>query len=201
MKPLLYVVGDSISMHYGPYFERFIAPRFRYARKSGIEGDLNRPDGSDVANGGDSSMVLNYLRALRQTDFRADVFLLNCGLHDIKYKDGAHQVSLDDYCANLREIVLIWRALSPKPVWVRTTPVDDAQHFEHCGIFARYSADVMRYNTCADAVMRENKIAIIDLHSFSLTLENPWCDHVHYTEAARAQQAAFLAGALWNLDL
>lgn len=196
MKPLLYVVGDSISMHYGPYLEHFIAPYFRYARKNGKEGDLDNPDLSMVANGGDSSMVLAFLQFLKQQDFAADVFLLNCGLHDIKFKNGAHQIPLEAYEANLRAIIPLWRALAGRPIWVRTTPVNDEQHNAHSNVFSRSDADVARYNATADAIMRENGIPTIDLNSFSQTLENPWIDHVHYAETARAAQAAFIAGAV-----
>lgn len=199
MKPLLYVVGDSISMHYGPYLERYLAPRFRYGRKSGIDGNLDLPEGVNVANGGDSSRVLQYLRYLRQTDFHADIFLINCGLHDIKFQDGANQIPLKQYESNLREILPLWRELATHPRWVRTTPVDDALHAAHCQLFARRDADVMRYNACADAIMREHGVEIIDLNGFTAGLDSPYCDHVHFSEDARALQAAFIAGAVWNL--
>jgi len=31
--PQVFVVGDSISMHYGPYLEQFLSGKMRYARK------------------------------------------------------------------------------------------------------------------------------------------------------------------------
>ncbi|HET8985854.1 MAG TPA: hypothetical protein VFN03_08860, partial [Trueperaceae bacterium] len=31
--PRLFVVGDSISLHYGPYLERLVAGRYAYGRK------------------------------------------------------------------------------------------------------------------------------------------------------------------------
>jgi hypothetical protein len=40
-------------------------------------------------------------------------------------------------------------------------------------------------------------IPIIDLHTFTRNLGlDLYCDHVHFHEAVRAQQAAFLAGWL-----
>ena len=63
-RPLVFVIGDSISLGYGPYLERYLAPFFRYARKNGAENvmrTLGIAPGS--ANGGDSSQVLKYVAA------------------------------------------------------------------------------------------------------------------------------------------
>ena len=84
-KQSLYVIGDSISMGYGPFLEKMIAESFTYRRKSGEEEALKNLDVPCGANGGDSSMVLEFLQALQTSQaFHTDVLLLNCGLHDIK---------------------------------------------------------------------------------------------------------------------
>ncbi len=62
----LFVIGDSISMHYGPYLESFLKNRFVYDRKrakAGEKTDLDYPSGE---NGGDSRMVLGYIAANRE---------------------------------------------------------------------------------------------------------------------------------------
>jgi len=35
----LHVVGDSISMHYGPFLERYLSGLLAYSRKEGMPGD------------------------------------------------------------------------------------------------------------------------------------------------------------------
>ena len=89
----LYVLGDSISMHYGPYLKRFLEPAVGYSRKGeGLAaGDLNLV--SD-ANGGDSRSCLEFLETnLPLLAERFDWLLWNCGLHDIKTTAAGRQVS------------------------------------------------------------------------------------------------------------
>ena len=77
----VFVVGDSISIQYGPFLERFLRGVFSYARKEGEREALLNLDRPQGANGGDSSMVLEYLRALVATGtFRPDLLLVNCSL-------------------------------------------------------------------------------------------------------------------------
>src|SRR3569623_656120 len=103
-----FVIGDSISIQYGPYLEQYLAGYLHYARKSGESEALANLDIPQGANGGDSSMVLKYLRGLHQTkSLQADVLLINCGLHDIKTDPatGKKQVTLEDHRRNLQEIL------------------------------------------------------------------------------------------------
>lgn len=190
----LYVLGDSISMDYGPHLERYLAGTMTYSRKSGdAEARLNldRPQG---ANGGDSSMVLEFLR--KSPPLPADILLLNCGLHDIKTSPGTnqHQVPLDQYRSNLKQILMV---KTPTVVWVRTTPVDDATHNRPGMSFHRSRVDCDAYNAAADEIMRAANIPSIDLHTFTRNLgNNLYRDHVHFPEAICQLQAAYIAGWL-----
>src|SRR5690606_19411799 len=79
----LFIVGDSISIQYGPYVKALTTDYLRYDRKRGEAEalvDLDKPVG---ANGGDSSMVLQYLLE-QDKGVQYDVLLVNCGLHDMK---------------------------------------------------------------------------------------------------------------------
>jgi len=62
----LHVVGESISIHYGPYLEQYLQDALVYSRKEGMHGDPAEAYGSD------SSLVRRYLSACqaqqRQTD-------------------------------------------------------------------------------------------------------------------------------------
>ena len=194
--PTLHVVGDSISQHYGPYLQQYLGGLLAYSRKEGMPGDPNEPSGD---NGGDSALVLRYLRACREHGMHWDYLLLNCGLHDIKTDPatGAKQAPPAAYAHNLGAIVPLALALASQVIWVRTTPVDDAIHNARQQQFHRFAADVDRYNAIADAIMHEHGIPAIDLFTFTRTLSDDlYMDHVHYRDGVRQLQGAFIAGYL-----
>ena len=145
----VYVLGDSISMHYGPYLQNNLRGVMEYSRKGG--------DGED-GNGGDSSLVLSFLREqLQKGGIDADILLVNCGLHDIKTDPvtGAKQVTIDIYEQNLRAITQTVSGMQPDLVWIRTTPCDEAVHNKPGAGFHRFAADGAAYNEVADRVMLE----------------------------------------------
>ncbi|MBZ0299448.1 MAG: SGNH/GDSL hydrolase family protein [Anaerolineae bacterium] len=197
----LFVLGDSISIQYGPYLEQFLAGRFQYARKTGMEPALQNLDPPHDANGRDSTHVLIYLRAMQaHGGIPADALLLNCGLHDLKTDPatGEKQVPPDLYESNLLTIMQLVGDMGLKLVWVRTTPVDDAVHNTRPGMeFYRYADDCEIYNAIADDLMRAFKQPSIDLYGFTRRLGSDlYCDHVHFHEAIREKQAAYIAGWL-----
>ena len=194
----LFVLGDSISIQYGPYLEQYLAGRCHYDRKRGTEPALEGLDHDD--NGRDSAHVLEYLRAMQKHGgIPADMLLLNCGLHDIKTspETGEKQVTPDQYEANLSAIILLAREMGLRVIWVRTTPVDDAVHNRLSTGFHRYAADCEVYNAIADGLMRGFAAPSIDLHGFTRNLgPDLYCDHVHFHEHIREKQAAYIAGWL-----
>jgi lysophospholipase L1-like esterase len=198
----VYVIGDSISIQYGPHLARFLGGIADYSRKEGEEEALLNLDQPQGANGGDSSMVLDFLRAKARSGWLdVDLFLLNCGLHDIKTDPatGARQVPVEQYTANLREVVRLVASMGPRPrlVWIRTTPCDEAVHNCRNVGFHRFAADCAAYNRAADEVMAAAGVPAIDLHAFTLSLgPELYCDHVHFLEPVREKQAAFIAGWL-----
>ena len=60
-KRKLFVIGDSISIHYGPYLKAITKGKFEYDRKTGLDQALTNLDKPTGANAGDSLMVLEYL--------------------------------------------------------------------------------------------------------------------------------------------
>lgn len=194
----LFVLGDSISIHYGPYLKRMVQGIFHYARKSTV-GELAPDHCCPVdANGGDSSMVLTYLRERLGAD-APDLLLLNCGLHDLRTDptSGVKQVGPDDYRRNLAEIADLVRDRDVHTAWVRTTPVDDDTHNTRSVGFHRFNRDVVSYNGIADSVFGEAGFPIVDLYAFTHCLgADLFCDHVHFVERVRELQAAVIAGYL-----
>jgi len=193
--PRLHVVGDSISIQYGVFLEPMLAGVMAYSRKGGKASD------GDETNAGDSSMVVDYLKSIGETvRLPFEYLMVNCGLHDIKRHLPAEeiQIPLGLYVENLREIVVLSRRISKTLVWVRTTPVVDQIH-NHLGMqFHRYAADANAYNKAADKIMKSEGVPTIDLFTFTENLgASIYCDHVHFVDSVRAQQAAFIAGHLY----
>lgn len=178
------VMGDSISSHYHPYLERHLQPPVDYS----------------WSGGGDSAKVLASLQQRRAAGAtKADVLLLNCGLHDIKTDPatGAKQVALAAYEQNLRSIVALVAAAGVTLVWIRTTPCDEAVHNREGMEFHRFAADGQAYNRAADEIMAAAGVDCLDLHGFTRQLgDDVYCDHVHFHDGIRQQQAAFIAGWL-----
>lgn len=198
--PGLFVIGDSISMQYGPFLEQYVQGKWIYDRKrdeGSSSANLDHPAG---ANGGDSGMVLAYLQQkLQDPSFRPDLMLINCGLHDIKtdVKTGEKQVSLDDYRSHLEQMYTLLQEKGIQMVWIRTTPVDDETHNSNQQSFYRYAADLEIYNAVADVVFESRGVPVIDLHGFTENLgADLFIDHVHFGEETRARQAAYIAGFL-----
>ena len=194
----VFILGDSVSMHYGPYLEAYLEGTFTYDRKGKNQEckDLNI---ASQVNGGDSSNVFEYLQLLHDLEY--DVLLLNCGLHDIKTCEGVRQVSEENYRKNLTEAIDLVLGRGKKIVWVNSTPVNDEQHNRICKAFSRYNEYLLKYNDIAKEVMKAKAVPIIDLYSFTNKLGMPLHeDHVHFYEPVRKLHAAYIAGALMALE-
>jgi len=194
--PKLFVIGDSISMHYGPLLEKSLTGFFIYDRKRGNESSLDNPNG---ANGGDSKMVVSYLKELKKNpNFKTDYLLINCGLHDIKRnsKKSNPQISLSQYSKNLIEIISISKELGAKLIWINSTPVVDSIHNSKVG-FIRFNEDVIKYNNESTKIMKEAGIPVIDINTFTMKfIPEGYIDHIHYNNEIRQKQADFIAGSL-----
>jgi lysophospholipase L1-like esterase len=198
----LYVIGDSISIHYGPYLETYLKGVMDYGRKTEEEEVRLEVPNRKGGNGGNSGHVLSFLEGwARAGGIDADILLLNCGLHDIATdkETRAPQVGLSDYRQNLLAILRLVAGMRCRPVWVRTTPVDDAMHRKCKPGMNRLDADGIRYNEAADEVMKAAGVPSIDLRTFTLRLGTPdelFEDGVHFHDHVRQKQAAFIAGWL-----
>lgn len=197
----MFLLGDSISGHYGPFLKDYLEDEYEIFSKpnEGIKAEEKNVGG----NGGDSSMVLEYIKKLEaQERLEFDLFLLNCGLHDIKRKvpEEFHQVPIDLYEKNLREAFGILQNHGVPVIFVNTTPVDE---IKHCTLIPagikRYNRDVLAYNEVAEKVAKALGIPVIDLHGFSGRLqEDKYCDYAHFNVESRKLQAAYLAGFIRN---
>ncbi|WP_297636258.1 SGNH/GDSL hydrolase family protein [uncultured Clostridium sp.] len=194
----IFVIGDSVSIHYGTYLKELSKGKFKYDRKKGDEAliDLDKPLG---ANAGDSTMVLEYLKSEKENGTRHDILLINCGLHDIRRDRMSQkiQTDIDDYEENLRQIIDIAKVIGNEVIWVMSTPVVDEIHNKRIDGFLRYNLDLEEYNTVAKKVMEEKNIKIIDLNRYTKALGTEiYCDHVHFKSEIRMLQANFIINSL-----
>ncbi len=203
MKPTIFLLGDSISLHYNPYLIPATEDRYIWQTKKGRAEAMKNLDIPVDANGGTSAQVLSFLRDEEQRDALSyDVLLFNCGLHDIAVDPGktTSRVSPGDYHKNLNDILDLVTAHGIRPIWVTTTPVDDETHNTRSKMH-RYNENVLLYNAIAKEVMKSRKISAIDLYSFTATLgeSEKYADHVHFVEDVRKQQAEFIQKELETL--
>jgi len=195
----IHVIGDSISIRYGPYLERYISPFLDYSRKGEKIGKIVNPEGD---NGGDSSQMLMYIDRCIHQDAHWDMVIINCGLHDVRAFDRSrYQVSVADYERNLNAIFDAASNITDRIVWVRTTPVIDERHNSLQDEFKRYNADIESYNAIADRIVADRQIWSIDLYTFTRSLGGAeiYADHVHFTPEISNLQGAFIAGHVLGL--
>jgi len=146
------LIGDSIRMGYEPLVREKLAGR----------AEVWGPE----ENGGDSTNVLAHLDEWA-LDRAADVIHFNCGLHDLKVlPDGAHQVALEEYARNLKEIVeRLTSETDARLIWATSTPVVDDRHQARKGCdFQRFAKDVETYNRQALQIVNAAGIRVNDLH-------------------------------------
>lgn len=197
----IYVIGDSISVHYGPHLQAELAGWADYARKGGPDARGTDWENPADANGGDSRLVRSFLNE-NLAAIEADWLVLNCGLHDLRVDrvTGRYQVDPDDYAANLRHIIARIRDHGIQPIWITTTPLIDDVHNRHDLPYRRSRRDVIRYNKIAAGIMQSAEVPIIDLFTFQTSREpDIYLDHVHLVPEFRALQAKFLAEHLRRL--
>jgi hypothetical protein len=98
---------------------------------------------------------------------RWDVIHFNFGLHDLYKEKGrlpfskrSVRVKLDDYAANTRAICRRLKQTGARLIFATTTPVPP-------GAIHRGAGEENAYNGLAQQIMREEGIAIDDLHAFA----------------------------------
>jgi acyl-CoA thioesterase-1 len=164
--PRILLIGDSISIGYTP------PVRDMLKGKANVHRILT--NGGPTTNG-----VANLDKWLG--DGKWDVIHFNFGLHDLKIMEtGKHQVSIEDYEANLKKIVARLKETKAKLIWAATTPVAPGTSNP-----PRNVDDVVKYNAVAEKVMKEAGIQIDDLYACALPKlqEIQLPKNVHFTAA------------------
>ncbi len=197
-KKRLMLVGDSIAFEYGPHLMKMISEEYVMYEKEGREIAAENLDVAVGGNAGDSKNVVKFVKQMdSEGRFNFDLFLFNCGLHDLKRNkpDRALQVSITDYESNLREVVAICKKNNVPVVFVNITPILDTRYGEDAE-FIRKNEDVIAYNAVAEKVMKENDVPVIDLNGYTLSLgqlSTTMRDHAHYYIDVQHKQAQYIA--------
>ena len=202
MKKVL-LIGDSISLDYGPRLRELVREDIHVSSKQGRDEAYQNLDLPIGGNGGDSARVLRYACELAQTGGLDGVshFFFNCGLHDIKRErpNEELQISPDEYRSNLKKILDLMKKHGIIPVFITTTQADGSR-YKPTAPFTRRAEDVLAYNRIAEDLMRENGVQIIDLYAFTKNLgrvgDSLYRDHTHFTPEVIELQAAYLADAM-----
>lgn len=141
--PRLLVIGDSISMNYGP------------SAKEALNGVVNyhRNEGNCYSSNYGTQYADYWLGNYTQKGFQWDVIHFNHGLHDLKQNgpDGPYATSLETYKANLRTEINILKKTAAKLIFCTTTPVPNSNG----GRYGRQKGAEVAFNKAAMEVMKE----------------------------------------------
>lgn len=185
--PRVVLLGDSIRMGYAPHVEKLLMGKATIV--------------SPKANGGDSASNLRSLEAWAIKEQPAMVHF-NCGIHDVKKskKTGEHQVSPQQYEANLRRIVeRLRKETKAVVIFATTTPIldDRAAATRGKAEYELLDASATEYNAIARKVMKELKVPVNDLRTVLPDAESRTklitADGVHFTPAGQQKLAAAVA--------
>ncbi len=130
-----------------------------------------------------------------------DVIHFNWGLHDLKFIDeagklvppaeGKVQVPLDQYAANLAQLVERLRQTHAQLIWCTTTPVPE-------GAAGRIAGDEVKYNEAAARIMAERQVQVDDLCTFArerlADIQRP--ANVHFSPEGSEQLATQVAASI-----
>ena len=184
--PRVLLIGDSISIGYTTAVQDALAGK----------ANVHRP----AANCGPTITGLAKLDDWLG-EGHWDVIHFNWGLHDLRLDaPDKHQVDLDQYEKNLRELVSRLKKTGATLIWCSTTPVPETSKPP------RKESDVIAYNAVARKIMDENGIRIDDLHAFALPRlsEIQLPDNVHFkpegSKVLAQQVARSIAEALAQRD-
>jgi len=154
--PQVLIIGDSISLGYMKPLVKMLEGKAVVRHNPG--------------NAGHTGMGLaNIKRYIAKGDW--DVIHFNWGLWDLCYRNpksknqgrrdkvnGKVTHTLEQYEANLRELVKELKTTDAKLIWGSITPVPD-------GEAGRIKGDDLKYNAVAAKIMAENQIPVNDLHA------------------------------------
>ena len=152
------IIGDSISIGYTPFTKELLKEKATVVHNAGNAGP--------TTNG-----LANIEKWLGETKW--DVIHFNWGLHDLCYRNpdskesgnrdkvnGTISTTLEQYEANLEELVCRLEETGAALIWANTTVVPEDE-------VGRFVCDEIKYNKVAEKIMKKHNIQINDLYTVS----------------------------------
>ena len=188
--PKVLIIGDSISIGYTPHVAKILKSKAVVTHHRG--------------NAGHTGMGLKNLDKWIG-DTRWDIIHFNWGLWDLCYRHPKSKVqgnrdkvngkithTLEQYEANLDQLVVRLKKTNAKLIWAHTTVVPE-------GEAGRIVGDDRKYNAVATKIMKKHRVPINDLHTLSKSFpashfKKP--GDVHYTVDGYKKLAKQVAGTL-----
>ena len=186
-KPKVLIIGDSISIGYTPYVEKYFSDK----------AIIKHNPGNAQHTGTGLTKIKEWIG-----DEKWDIIQFNWGLWDLCYRHPDSEVqgnrdkvngnithNLNEYRSNLDSIVSVLEKISnAKLIFVTTTyvPKEEAGRFEN---------DAVKYNDAAKKIMKKHGIIINDIYAKSIPVHNHYgkgADNVHYTDEGYQKLSQFI---------
>ena len=181
-KPRILIIGDSISIGYTPYVQKYFSEK----------AIVKHNPGNAEHTGTGLDKIAEWIG-----DEQYDIIQFNWGLWDLCYRhpdskvygnrdklNGGITYSMDQYMSNLDSIVsILKKTTQAKLVFVTTTYVPEKEA-------GRFENDAIKYNDAAKKIMAKHSILINDIYEKSIPIHNVYGkgqDDVHYTEEGYEQ--------------
>ena len=162
--PLLYAIGDSISVGWLPHLTA------RIIREAGKLNSAHYTVAHSPGTG--HSQRLRQSLEAWLVGLRPSVVVFNCGLHDLGRTADTNwerAIEPDAYRQNLLGVAGALKTLRPsaRVIWLHTTPIDEGRMHAsgHYTDYRRKAEDVDMYNAVAQWVMEEFDIEVIDVNA------------------------------------
>jgi GDSL-like Lipase/Acylhydrolase family len=163
--PNVMVIGDSISIGYGPEVRKLLAGKANVFRPM-------RQGGKTPENGGSTYIGLKELNQWLG-DYEYSVIHFNWGLHDVHHRNAVTRepklgdkehlpaaISLPDYKRNLERLLTMLEKTGARLIWASTTIVPD-------GDIGRVAGEEKKYNEAAKEIMDRHHIPVDDLYALT----------------------------------
>jgi lysophospholipase L1-like esterase len=188
----LFVCGDSISVGYGPALKVGLRDQMTVTHRRDLPELFPALTKSLRGYSGPARSLIEYTEGvLTSSDYRPDLLLLNCGLHDIaRGPENKEQ----NYRKDLETLVALVGRYRATLVWAQTTPKAPG-HADN--------PRIEEFNRISAGVMAAHRVRYLDLHAFTQRLSASHgaekvfrSDTVHFTPLASDAQGTYLAAEL-----
>jgi lysophospholipase L1-like esterase len=181
------LIGDSIRMHSQNFTVDYLPEEWH------VSFPLENCESSN-------EIVTNISKWLSEP---CDIIHINCGLHDIRFNQGASQKvsSITQYQANLKVIFDYLSRLNCKVIWATSTPFNENVH-NHVKESKRYLADIIQYNTVSTELAIEYGFAINDLYKqlTDIGYDNLLLDDgLHFNKSGNSLIGQLVSESIWAL--